>query len=287
MKPLLKIIRQGVYTSLQDSGRFGYRAIGIPVSGVMDRYSFEMGNKILNNAPNTVCLEIFNGGFEAEALSDHTYVITGADGDFFINDVQLYGWKSFSLCKGDRLKIKGSHNGSIFYVIPQGGVATESILQSRSTYPFARIGEEITQGRTLYGHELEQTQFVRGLMPIHRPRFDYIVQVRIFKGPHFDHFTPASRDRLSHSTFQYTGGNRMGYFFKGEKLNLIENREIISEATQFGTIQVPPNGNPIVLMADAQTVGGYPIIGTVHEDDLFKVAQLRTFNKIQFRLMED
>ncbi|MFC7685246.1 biotin-dependent carboxyltransferase family protein [Ureibacillus sp. GCM10028918] len=287
MKPLLKILRQGVYASIQDRGRFGYRAQGIPVSGAMDRFSYEMGNQILNNPANAACLEIFNGGFELEALSDHTYVLTGAEGNFSINHVKVECWKSFRLKKGDILSIKGTIKGSILYLIPQGGLKVESILNSRSSYHKANLGELVTAGSILYGQEIEPLAYTRGLMQEHRPQFENFMQVRVFKGPHFELFTQESRISFLHDSYQYTGGNRMGYYFKGEKLSLQKKKNIISEATQFGTIQVPANGEPIILMADAQTVGGYPIIATVHEDDLNKIAQLRTYSKVTFCLVED
>ncbi|MDN4495594.1 biotin-dependent carboxyltransferase family protein [Ureibacillus aquaedulcis] len=287
MKPLLKVTRHGVYASIQDKGRFGYRAQGIPVSGAMDRFSFEMGNQILNNSTNAACLEIFHGGFEFEALSDHTYVLAGAGGDYFDNGVKIDCWKSFRLFKGDRLSIKGTVEGSILYLIPQGGFRVDPILNSRSNYPTANIGELLEVGSILYGHDTEPIANTRGLMPKFRPQFDSSIEIHIFKGPHFELFTQESRDSFLQDSYQFTGGNRMGYYFKGEKLVLREKKDIISEATQFGTIQVPASGDPIVLMADAQTVGGYPIIGTVHEEDLYKIAQLRTFGNVKFRLVED
>ena len=286
MKPLFKVTRQGVYASVQDRGRFGYRTQEIPVSGVMDRYSYQIGNHILNNPANAACLEIFLGGFEFEALSDHTYVIAGATGDYYLNGVAIDNWKSFHVNKGDILSIKSTVEGSILYLIPLGGLNVETVLKSQSSYPLANIGELISSGSILNGYEVEPLENVRGLMAKYRPNFEASVQVRVFKGPHFDLFTEESLRRFLRDSFQYIGGNRMGYYFKGVTLFLQEKKEIISEATQFGTIQVPANGEPIVLMADAQTVGGYPIIGTVHEEDLQKLAQLRTFDKVRFHLME-
>ncbi|MCM3386902.1 biotin-dependent carboxyltransferase family protein [Ureibacillus chungkukjangi] len=287
MKPLLKVKRQGVHASVQDYGRFGYRAQGIPVSGVMDRSSYELGNQILNNQANAACLEIFMGGFEFEALSDHTYVLTGAVGDYYLNGAALESWKSFRVKKGDILSLKCAVEGSILYLIPQGGLNVELVLKSQSSYPLANIGESIITGSILYGSEVQPLPNIRGLMANYRPKFETLVQVRFFKGPHFELFTNESIQRFLTHSLQYIGGNRMGYYFKGGKLLLQEKNEIISEATQFGTIQVPSSGEPIVLMADAQTVGGYPIIGTVHEDDLSKLAQLRTFGNVMFHLMEE
>ena len=287
MKPLLKVTRQGVYASLQDNGRYGYRAHGIPVSGAMDRISYEIGNQILSNPANAASLEIFMGGFEFEALSDHTYTLTGAAGDYYLNGLSIEGWKSFRVKKGDILTINGAVEGTILYLIPQGGLNVEPVLKSSSSYPLANIGELISVGSILYGRDLEPLPNVRGLMPCYKPEFSTSIQVRVYKGPHFELFTQESIQQFLSHSFQYIGGNRMGYYFKGAKLSLKEKKEIISEATQFGTIQVPSNGEPIVLMADAQTVGGYPIIGTVHEDDLSKLTQLRTFSKITFHLMEE
>ncbi|MGE7839668.1 biotin-dependent carboxyltransferase family protein [Lysinibacillus sp. NPDC093712] len=285
MKPLLKVKKQGVYGSLQDQGRYGYRAFGIPLSGPMDKVSFQVAHSILNNGKDQTSFEMFIGGFEFQALNEGTYVLTGATCDCLVNGSPIEMWKTFQLVKGDILSIKSVTHGSIVYLTPKGGFQTDSILGSQSCLPI--VGNAVSVGSDLYGQNVETLQNTRGLYAPFRPIFNTAITVRIFKGPHFELFTEESKQQFLKSSYQFAGGNRMGYYFKGNVLRLKNIKDILSEATQYGTIQVPQSGEPIVLMADAQTVGGYPIIATIHEDDLQKVAQMRMFNTIRFVLMEE
>lgn len=284
MKPLLLIIKQGVYGSLQDKGRYGYRAFGIPLSGPMDKVSFQAAQLILQNHHDQTSFEMFVGGFEFEALADGIYVLTGGQGVCLVNNAPIEMWKTFHLTKGDRLMVKSMNQGSIIYLTPLGGFYSKYELGSSSCLPLGHLGTVITKGSILYGQAASPLKFNRGLYAPYRPTFDSAITIRIFKGPHFHLFMEKSQQQFLQNPFQFSGGNRMGYYLKGPVLQLQEMKEILSEATQFGSIQVPQNGNPIILMADAQTVGGYPIIATVHEDDLHKVAQMRMFNTIHFAL---
>lgn len=285
MKPLLMIKKQGVYGSLQDQGRFHYRAYGIPLSGPMDKVSFQLAQQILTNVQNQTSFEMFIGGFEFQALHEATYVLTGATCHCLLNGSPVEMWKTFQLTKGDILSIKSVNHGSIVYLTPKGGFQTDPILGSKSCLPI--VGDAINVGSILYGQSVETLRFTRGLYAPFRPIYNTAMTVRIFKGPHFDLFTEESKQQFLNNSYQFAGGNRMGYYLKGNVLDLISRKDILSEATQYGTIQVPQSGEPIVLMADAQTVGGYPIIATIHEDDLHKVAQMRMFNTIRFALMEE
>jgi len=285
LKPLLIVKKQGVYGSLQDKGRYGYREYGIPLSGPMDKMSFQAAQNILNNEKNQTTFEMFIGGFEFEAIDDGIYVLTGAKCRCLLNGVPIEMWKTFQLTKGDVLSIKSVSHGSVVYLTPKGGFQIEPILGSSSCFPL--VGEAINEGSILYGKNAEPLHYTRGLYAPFRPIFKSDITVRIFKGPHFELFTEESQQQFLQVAFQFSGGNRMGYYLKGSILKLKKMKDIFSEATQFGTIQVPQNGEPIILMADAQTVGGYPIIATIHEEDLHKVAQMRMFNTIKFVLMEE
>lgn len=286
MKPLLLVTKQGVFGSLQDKGRFGYRAFGIPLSGPMDHRSFNAAQRILHHHHDETSFEMFVGGFEFEALADCVYVLTGGHGTCLVNQVPIEMWKTFHLTRGDRLSIKSVHQGSIVYLTPLGGFHTTDELGSQSYLPLGNLGTRITKGSILYGQVSSSLKYNRGLYPSYRPHFDSSITARLFKGPHFHLFTEKSQQQFLQNPFQFIGGNRMGYYIKGPALQLQEMKDILSEATQFGTIQVPQSGDPIILMADAQTVGGYPIIATVHEEDLHKVAQMRMFNTIHFVLEE-
>ena len=285
MKPLLLVKKQGVYGSLQDKGRYGYRAYGIGLSGPMDKESFQVAQNILNNTENQTSFEMFIGGFEFQALNEGTFVLTGAPCVCLVNGRPIEMWRTFRLEKGDILSIKSVNEGSIVYLTPKGGFQTESILGSKSCLPV--VGNALTVGTVLYGQNVDTLRYTRGLYAPFRPLFRKAITVRIFKGPHVELFTEESIQQLLNSSYQFIGGNRMGYYLKGSVLRLKNSKDILSEATQYGTIQVPQSGEPIVLMADAQTVGGYPIIATIHEDDLHKVAQMRTFNTIRFALVEE
>ena len=286
MKPLLIVKKQGVYGSLQDQGREGYRAFGVPRSGPMDKVSFQVAHTIVDNATvDQTSFEMFIGGFEFQALNDGTYVLTGATCLCLLNGRPIEMWKTFQLFKGDILSIKSVKNGSIVYLTPKGGFQTDLVLGSKASLPM--VDSTPCVGSVLYGQHATPLSWTRGLYAPYRPYFHTAITVRVFKGPHFQLFTEESRQQFLASSYQFSGGNRMGYYLKGNVLDLKTRKDILSEATQFGTIQVPQSGQPIVLMADAQTVGGYPIIATIHEDDLHKVAQMRMFNTIRFVLTEE
>lgn len=286
MKPLLLVTKQGVYGSLQDKGRYGYRAFGIPISGPMDNVSFHAAQLILHHHHDQTSFEMFVGGFEFEALADSIYVLTGGCCTCLVNSAPIEMWKTFHLTKGDRLAIKNVSQGSIVYLTPLGGFHSKYELGSSSYLPLGNLGTAISIGSILYGQVASPLKMNRGLYAPYRPTYASSITVRMFKGPHFDLFTEESQRFFLQNPFQFIGGNRMGYYIKGPTLQLQDMQDILSEATQFGTIQVPQSGNPIILMADAQTVGGYPIIATIHEDDLHKVAQMRMFNTIKFVLEE-
>lgn len=281
MKPLLRVKKVGVFASLQDTGRYGYRAYGMPCSGPMDSASYQFGNEVLSNEVNAVALELFIGGFTFEALTSQSYVLTGAPGICSINGEVLKQWATFTLNEGDVLTVQEIIGGAIVYLCTVGGFETTSVLGSKSAYFPAGIGEKINDGTILFGECSTRLQNKRGLYHAYLPSFTER-NVRVYKGIHFDLFSQESIDAFFADDYQFTGGNRMGYYFNGNKLALKVPKEILSEATQFGTIQVPASGQPIVLMADAQTVGGYPVIATIHPKDLRVVAQLKMYEKIRF-----
>lgn len=286
MERLLRVKKVGVFGSLQDKGRFGYRNYGIPTSGPMDATSYQLGNEILRNDTNAVALEIFVGGFCFEALTTQSYVITGAHAICLLNGEQIAMWVTFTLHVGDQLMIKTVQQGSLVYLHTIGGFYAPSTLGSCSSYEKGNIGIPITRGMVLTSKRCKEIKPRRGIWRKSLPNFS-CKKVRVYPGVHYDLFTKASKEALFATGYQYTGGNRMGYYFMGEMLTLASPREILSESTQFGTIQVPASGQPIILMADAQTVGGYPIIATVHEADLAIVAQLKMYETLQFEWIKE
>lgn len=159
-----------------------------------------------------------------------------------VNHAAIEMWKTFHLTKGDRLTIKSVSQGSIIYLTPLGGFTSKLELGSSSYLSQGNLGTEMTKGSILYGQTASPLQANRGLYAPYRPTFDSAITVRIFKGPHFHLFTEESQQQFMQNPFQFSGGNRMGYYLKGSVLQLKEMKEILSEATQFGSIQVPRMG---------------------------------------------
>jgi biotin-dependent carboxylase-like uncharacterized protein len=284
MLHLFKVKKPGVYGSIQDRGRFGYQRFGVPVSGPMDSHAYKLGHYILGNPANSAALELFLGGQELEVLSDHRIVITGADLGAQVDGMPAPLWKSFAVFKGQSLSFKGPIKGSIAYVIPEGGFHAEEMLGSASVYPKGLLGGSLKKDMILSAKKAKTERFGRGLINSEIPDYSTDLHVKVWPSPHLNSFVPHSLEKFFQSAYTLKGGDRMGYLLNGPSLQFKNGSDILSEATQFGTIQIPNSGQPIILMADAQTIGGYATIGKVVNEDLWKIAQLRTGGKIHFSL---
>ena len=247
MLPLFRVKKAGVYGSIQDLGRFGYRRFGVPVSGPMDAKAFQIGHYILGNHPNSPALELFLGGQEFEVLEDHRIVITGADLGATLDGKRAATWKSFDLYKGQTLKFTKSIAGSIVYVIPEGGFQAEQLLGSASVYPKGGLGRSLERGMILYAARGKTKKFQTGLVQEEIPEYAQEVNVHVWPSPHLQRFKQDSIAQFFQAEYRMKTGDRMGYLFAGPALEFKESGDILSEATQFGTIQVPTNGFPIVL----------------------------------------
>lgn len=282
MIPLFKVKKAGVYGSIQDKGRTGYQRFGVPVSGAMDFHAYQLGNYVLGNDANSPALELFLGGIELEVLTDHRIVITGADLGAKLDGQLVPNWKTFNIYKGQTLNFTKPVQGSIAYVIPEGGFLSEELLGSASVYPKGQLGSPLKKEMILYARKEKSNKFQSGLCRREIPEYSADLNVKVWPSPHLDCFQPDSINEFFQSAYQIKGGDRMGYLLEGPSLIFINGSDILSEATQFGTIQVPNSGKPIILMADAQTIGGYATIGKIAREDLWKVVQLRRGEKIRF-----
>ena len=286
MKALFKVIKEGVYASYQDLGRPGYRKFGMPVAGPMDKYAFQMGNKIVSNSPNSLALELFLGGLSLEVLDTHKLVISGANLEATLDGNPVELWTSFLVIKGQILSFNSPSKGSIAYIIPQGGFCADEVMNSSSAYPRADIGYVLKPNMILYGRDTSYTNKRSRLIPSLIPTYENDVTVNVWGSPHLALFETNSIDTFFNSIYTYKAGNRMGYYLDGPELKFVSKGDILSEATQFGTIQITNNGQPVVLMADAHTVGGYATMGKIVDEDLWKISQLRSGGKIRFQWRE-
>lgn len=279
---MIEVLTSGFHTTVQDLGRTGYRHIGVSVSGALDRQALMLANRLVANPDNAAGLEVTAGTLELKFHRDAWFSLTGADYEIKIGTRGIWhGWRS-KINAGETLTLRGPKSGMRGYLAVDGGIDVPIALGSRSTLIAAELGGH--QGRALKaGDHLplgEKHSLSKPIGAVHRA---YSNEVRALPGPEMALFTQQSRKVFWTSEWQVSNdSNRMGARLSGEALDLEQAQSLNSHAVMPGTIQVPPSGQPIVLLADGQTTGGYPKIATVIEADLWKLAQTRPGQKLQF-----
>ncbi|QHE53624.1 biotin-dependent carboxyltransferase family protein [Pontibacillus sp. HMF3514] len=282
--PIFSVKKAGVYTSFQDKGRYGFQSKGVPVSGAMDRYASVIANHLVQNDEGEACLEVTFGGTELIAEKDHLIVICGADLDAKLNGEAAPLWKTVVIRKGDTLKFGGPKNGTRAYIAVQGGFNAPSYLGSYSVYERGGLGESVAKSDSLYVKQESYNSVNRGIVERYLPSYEKEIEIGVIPSHHQDLFEENSYAAFFETEYQVAGGDRMGIQLKNDnKLRFKDRGDILSEPTTFGTVQVPSSGDPIILMADSQTTGGYATIGTVVTADLWKVAQLPPGGKVSFK----
>jgi antagonist of KipI len=284
--PLFKVIKPGLQTSVQDLGRYGYQQYGMSPSGAMDTYSMQMANLLTGNPLGEAVLETVMLGPSIEALHDVSVAICGGDLEPRVNGQEVPMWKSFVLKKGEILSFGRVKSGGRAYLSFAGGIDVPLVLGSKSTFLNGSLGG--FNGRTL-----EAGDIVHGKPAVFKNRFlhrNFIpeykkqITIRVILGPHYEKFTPSAIDLFLASEYKVSSkSNRMGYRLDGPKLAHKERADIISDAVPLGGIQVPASGEPIILMAERQTTGGYPRIGTVASVDLPTLSQALPGSVIRFK----
>ncbi|MEQ9468983.1 MAG: biotin-dependent carboxyltransferase family protein [Ekhidna sp.] len=273
----LRVVKAGPMASIQDFGRFGFRRYGIPQSGAMDRDFMIAANRQAGNPENYPVIEFALAGMELEALEEAVISVIGAA-------LKVNGEHVEKACKvsaGDSLKI--SAPGFVYGYMGMGGkLAAQEDFGSISTYERAGFGG--IAGRRLKAGDMLIVDGECGEMShvdIPQRTIVEVAEIRIMKGPEWD----LLKELPSLKTFQVDAtSDRMGIRLTGAKLDC-DYQEIASSAVIPGTIQLPPDGQPIILMNDCQTTGGYPRIGKVMNEDLGKLAQVRPGKAIRFRLV--
>jgi antagonist of KipI len=300
-----EVLRGGVLTTVQDLGRYGMQHVGVPVSGAMDAYSLRVANRLVGNDDEAAALEITLAGPQLAFHADTLVALCGGDLSPTIGGKRVPMRRPVSVSRGSQLVFGECAAGCRAYLAVAGGINVPEVLGSRSTYVRAAIGG--VQGRALkhgdrlaaaktYQHRFaklrESPAYARDgfaaenwSVRVNPERFLRRPQeIRFVAGRHWDTLTLAARDLFTGETFRLgSASDRMGYRLEGVSLEGTERGTIASEAAAFGTIQLPPDGNPIVLMADRQTIGGYPRIGEVASVDLPLLAQLKSADKLAFR----
>lgn len=287
MVEIAQIIKPGLLTTVQDLGRKGYQKEGIVVSGAMDAYSFQMANLLVGNDRNAPALEITYIGPVLKFLGDAQIAITGAKADVFLDGDEISLWKSHKIKKGQVLAFSPAIQGVRLYLAIGGGICVPKKLDSSSTYIAGKLGgydgRKLEKGDILYRSKKWVPRLERFLGRDLIPEWKQEQIIRVIKGPEFHYFTEKSINDFFQFTYEITNqADRMGYRLHGKPLKRKDGKNMVSEAVTFGTVQVPDDGQPIVLMADRQTTGGYYRIANVISVDLPKLAQMAPFGKVKF-----
>jgi biotin-dependent carboxylase-like uncharacterized protein len=289
----LQVLSPGMLTTIQDLGRWGYQGKGMPVAGAMDGFSLQAGNLLLGNRRNLAALEITVLG-PALCVKEGQGVIcfSGAELDFHINNEKVPAWTALKVQEGDTISAGASAGkGARAYLCASGGFDVPLVMGSRSTYLRAGIGG--LEGRPLKKGDILSTgpndplwERSEGFSCPHnlRPSYGRDEPLRAVMGPQDDLFTEQGIDTFLHSEYTISNNaDRMGYRMDGPSIEHMEGADIVSDAIPPGSVQVPGHGQPIVMLADRQTTGGYTKIAVLVRSDIHSLSQKISGQKVHFR----
>ncbi|MFC4075290.1 5-oxoprolinase subunit C family protein [Salinithrix halophila] len=289
----IQVLKSGLLTTVQDLGRTGYQQYGMVVAGAMDSFSFQVANLLLGNRRGEAGLEITITGPVLYFGCDIRIALTGGDLGPKLDGEEVPMWRSLQVKAGQILSFSGARQGMRAYLAVAGGIAVEPVMGSKSTYIKGALGgwrgRKLKEGDRLPLAQSEEKSGRAGLRLAHdqRPVYRQETELRVVMGPQNDAFTSAGVKAFLSSSYEVTPqSDRMGYRLKGPTIRHRQSADILSDATAPGSVQVPADGQPIVLMADRQTTGGYAKVATVISVDIPLLAQAAPGHKITFRQVD-
>ncbi|MBU9714359.1 biotin-dependent carboxyltransferase family protein [Evansella tamaricis] len=304
---MFEVVDPGLHTTIQDLGRTGFQHVGISPAGAMDDFAFQLGNLLLGNERNAAGLEMTMLGPSLRALQSSIIVLSGADLTPTIDGKEIPMWRPVMVLKGQLLCFERPRYGARTYLTILGGIQVPIVLGSKSTYVKGKFGgmegRALEEGDVIEGEDSLRSSTISEIWGKLRklqlsasviPNYPLVGRIRVISGPQDHFFMKETLDVFYRSRFKITNqSDRMGYRLQAFKVTrdslpvslsipYKENREMLTDIVTKGSIQVPGNGKPILLMADRQTSGGYPKIANVISVDLWKVAQLLPGQEIHF-----
>lgn len=292
-EPFLEVLEAGLQTTVQDLGRRGYQGLGVPVAGAIDAPSLRAANRLVGNPDGAAALECTVTGPKLRVLRPLVLAVAGADLEPFLDRADLGRWKvpawcSFFARPGQVLSFAGRASGARAYLAVSGGLDVPKVLGSCSTFLLSGLGglggRALRSGDVLYGKGSERRVAGRFWPEKLRPPMTGEATVRVVLGPQADYFDPEAIATLLSSEYAIApSSDRMGCRLEGPAIVHKEAKEIVSDGMFTGAVQVPPDGKPIVMLADRATTGGYPKIGGVIAADLPRVGQLVPGDRLRFR----
>lgn len=301
----INVLNQGLLTTIQDNGRYGYQKYGIIAGGAMDTYAMKIANILVGNDENEGVLEITMIGPTLKLDKGSLIALTGARMSPQINGKKVPMGRPIYIKEECILKFGQCVSGCRTYLSIAGGFDVKSVMESKSTYLRGAFGGK--DGRALVKDDIlscgEKSEvslkiidklknnsskksfncgrwYIKNFM-LHKEEY---VTIRVFKDRQTDYLKDESKENFYNGIFSVdVKSDRMGYRLNGPKIELKEKLEMISGEVSFGTIQLPPDGNPIILLADRATAGGYPKIAHVVSYDIQKIVQMKPGEKIKFK----
>jgi len=281
----LKVMQPGLLSLLHDRGRYGAHKLGLTTGGPLDFIAFDWANRLLGNDANSTCLEISFGGLHLQADIDTDFVITGATAPCKLNGDDIEQWRTRTFQKGDELEIGFASTGTRVYLAVAGGFDIAASFGSSSTVLREKIGglsgDKLQAGDVLpcAARQLAKHCY---LSEQERPVYSDQATLRVVTGYQQGAFSALQQWRFFNNEYSLTDRcDRMGFRLEGESVHS-DLVGMLSEGICLGAIQIPADGQPIVLMNDRQTIGGYPKIGSVIAQDTPNLAQLSPGARVSF-----
>ena len=281
----LTVLKAGMLTTLQDRGRYGHAALGVGHAGPLDRVALRLANALVGNEAGAAALEITLLGPRLRFDADTVLALTGAPFEASLDGALVPQWQRVPVAAGAILDCGRALRGARLYLAVAGGLRCKSVLGSCATDVNAGLGAPLQAGASLLYSTTRGAIAASHWSLDPRPWFDVdpLRPLRLIRGRHFGALDGRSRAALFGDTFRVaTDSNRVGYRLDGTRLALEQPLELVSEPLAFGTVQLPPGGQPIVLMAEHPVTGGYPRIGQVAAIDLARLAQRRPGDPLHF-----
>ncbi|MEM6264610.1 MAG: biotin-dependent carboxyltransferase family protein [Bacteroidota bacterium] len=291
LRTMIEVIHPGLLSSIQESGRKGLTTWAIPQSGVLDREAFTAANALLGNPPNTPVVEVNLLGPKLLFHEATHLVLTGADLNWQLNGAPVDRYRPIPVQSGDTLVGKFAVNGARAYLAIAGGFQATRSLGSAATYPPCNWGglndAYLKKGDTLFfANELTSDPVSPSEVVV--PDYSAYQEVRCYPGPDWHLLNETSKAAFRNHPFSISQqSNRMGAVLENNTLSLVSSPNLPSAAIFPGIIQLPPSGNPIVLLQDCQTTGGYPRIAYIPEKELMKFTQIMPGRTVKFAFLPE
>lgn len=281
---MIKVLKPGFYSTIQDVGRFGFQDYGVPYAGAMDAYAASVANMVLGNSKNDAVLEMTMTGPTLQFDCETTICLSGANISPMLNDVPIDINKAIHVVKNDVLSFGKLQSGFRGYLSVSGGFKTEKIMQSRSMFKGITERYVIAKGDQLTIKKNIEVLLNKNASIKFNNKYLHVNTVEVYKGPEFDKLSKHQQDVLLTQEFSISkDNNRMAYQLDQSLENTLD--AIITSLVLPGTVQLTPSGKLIVLMRDCQTTGGYPRVLQLKESAMNIMAQKFMGNKVCFKLI--